>query len=562
MKHTSNLEIAINFMSQNIGPPLSLDLRRVLWDVETGKFSSIKESLDNYLDFWKEHNMEFVESVHLIESSLYEPEEARRILILERSLKVILDGVYERMLKFSHSIKAPLTNVYMLGIVLPTLGLALLPLASTLLGGVIKSAHLFVLFNIIIPFFVFYLTMQIMLNRPGGHGESNLLERNPLYYKFVSNEPYYKAALICAPILFFGLLPLVFGYTPLPDWLGIPNDYPLADFGLGFLGKGNIFGFQEGSSGVVGPFGPVALLLSLLVPLSVAMFFSISYSMKTKELIKSRDETKALEKEFNSSLFTLGNRLGDGIPAELVFSKVAESTKGQRTHEFFNIVNSNIRTMGMSVEEAIFNPTRGAMVYYPSSLIATSMRILVESVKKGLNIAAESLMSISDYVKNIQKIGERLNDLLAEVVSDMKSNMVFLAPLLSGIIIGLAAMITAILGKFKDMVDLGKGETAVAGLTSVKGITDLFNVVDMVPPYFMQIAIGIYIVQVIFILTRTLIIIDSGDDKLKQTYDISKNLMKGMTLYLITAFLSIVALSALSGVALGNLAKFILVFVG
>ena len=148
MKHTSNLERAITFVSQHVEPPLSLDFRKILWDVETGRFSTIKDSLDNYLEFWKESNMEFVESFHLIESSLYEPSEDRRIQILERALRVILDGVYEKMLKYTHSIKSPLTNIYMLGIVLPTLGLALLPLASTLLGGVIQFYHVFVFFNI------------------------------------------------------------------------------------------------------------------------------------------------------------------------------------------------------------------------------------------------------------------------------------------------------------------------------------------------------------------------------------------------------------------------------
>src|SRR3989344_4696023 len=173
MKHTSNLERAISFVSQHIEAPLSLDFRRVLWNVETGKFSSIKDSLDNYLDFWKEYNMEFVESFHLVESSLYEPSDARRIQILERALKVILDGVYERMLKYSHSIKSPLTNIYMLGIVLPTLGLALLPLASTLLGGMVRPYHIFVFFNLIVPFFVFYLVSQVMLKRPGGYGQTS-----------------------------------------------------------------------------------------------------------------------------------------------------------------------------------------------------------------------------------------------------------------------------------------------------------------------------------------------------------------------------------------------------
>lgn len=545
MKHTSNLERAISFVSRNIEAPLAMDLKKVLWDVETGRFSNIKDSLDNYLEFWRDSNPEFVESFHLVESSLYEPNEQRRILVLERALRVILDGVYDRMLKYTHTIKSPLTNVYMLGIVLPTLALALLPLASTLLGGLIKSIHVFVFFNLIIPFFVYYLTMQIMLKRPGGYGESGLLEKNPLYIKYKSNKPYYVAGLICLPFFIIGLLPLILGFMNV--------DFAMSDVGLGFLGSGNVIGFESEGDSVAGPFGVVALLMGLLVPFSIAMFFSLSYSMKTKDMIKSRDNTKRLEKEFNNSLFTLGNRLGDGTPAELAFSKVAESSKGQITENFFRIVNTNIQSMGMNLENAIFNPRRGALIYYPSSLIATSMRILVESVKKGLNVAAQSLMSISEYIRNLNKVNERLRDLLADVSSDMKSNMTFLAPLLAGIVVGLSAMITGILNHLNLLSSLGSGDVSVGGVGSIGDLTNLFDIMNMIPPYFMQISIGIYIIEIIFILTATLVIVDSGEDKLKQTYEISKNLRRGSLLYLITALVSIVALSILSSVALGGI---------
>ncbi|MEM0465430.1 MAG: hypothetical protein QXW97_01865 [Candidatus Pacearchaeota archaeon] len=553
MKHTSNLERAINFVSKHIDPPLSLDLKKVLWDVETGKFSNVKDSLDSYLDFWRETNMEFVESFHLIESSLYEPNETRRVEILERALRVILDGVYEKMLKYTHTIKSPLTNVYMLGIVLPTLALALLPLASTLLQGMIQAVHVFVLFNLVIPFLVFYLTTQVTLKRPGGYGETSFLEKNPLYYQYQSKKPYYIAALICIPMFIIGILPLIFGYTNIPEFIGIPRDFSLVDIGLGILGNGNFFGFEETETGYFGPFGFGSIILSLFIPFSIAMFFAISFNLRTKNLIKERDSTKALEEEFNSSLFTLGNRIGDGIPAEIAFAKVADSVRGQKTENFFKIVNSNIQSMGMSLEEAIFNSKRGAIIYFPSSLIATSMRILIESSKKGLQVAAQSLMSISEYVRNIHKINDRLKDLLADVVSDMKSNMTFLAPLLAGIVIGLASMITLIISQLKSflgtVIDI---ESSGIG-ANILNIITLFRLESIIPPYYLQIAIGIYIIEIIFILTITLVIIDSGEDKLKQTYDISKNLIAGGFLYLFTSLLSIILLSILAGIALAGI---------
>ncbi len=343
-------------------------------------------------------------------------------------------------------------------------------------------------------------------------------------------------------------MPLIFGYTPIPDWIGIERDINLKNIGLGFFGE-KAFDFIDGNGKRSGPFGVFALLLSLLVPLSIASFFIISFSMRTKDLIKSRNDTEDLEKEFNSSLFTLGNRLGDGIPAEIAFAKVAESTKGQKTNEFFRIVHTNIQSMGMGLENAIFDSKRGALVYYPSNLIATSMRILIESVKKGLAVAAESLMSISEYVRNIQKINERLKDLLADIISDMKSNMVFFAPLLSGILVGLSTMISTILAKLKILTEIG-GSESVIGLGDLTNITRLFDITTMIPPYFIQVFIGVYLIEVIFILTGVLVTIDAGEDKLRKTYEVSRNLLKGSILYFIMAFIAIIALFMLSNIAL------------
>jgi hypothetical protein len=288
----------------------------------------------------------------------------------------------------------------------------------------------------------------------------------------------------------------------------------------------------------------------MFIPLGIALFFSISSRARTKELMIERKRTDKLEREFNNSLFQVGNRIGNGVPPEIVFGKVAESSKGLKTEDFFRRVDYNIRQMGMDVKKAIFDPKRGAIIYYPSELIAISMRILVESAQKGLKIAAISMMSISEYVKNINKITSRLKDMLAEVVSDMKSNMSFLAPLLSGVVVGLAAMITGILTKLK-ISDIQGGEALAVG--NLDTILNIFEVVKMIPPYFLQIIIGIYLIQIIFILTRTLVTVDAGEDKLQTLNKIGKNFLAGVMLYFITALFATLALFVLTSVVLGNL---------
>lgn len=550
MKHTSNFEKAVAFAAQHLDEPLALDFKKVFWDVQVGRYSTVKESVDHYLETWRDYSLEFIEAFHLIESSLYEPSESRRVAFLEKSLQVILDGVYEKMLKYTHNVKSPLTNIYMLGIVLPTLSLAILPLATTMVGSDIKWYHLFLIFNLIIPFFVIFMTNKVILERPGGYGESSLLQKNPLYHLYATNGPYFSAFLICLPLFILGFLPLVWMYTPIHSWLGMPLDPTWGSLGLGFLGsKSGAFGIIETNGVIYGPNGILSLILSLLIPLAIAMVFIIGNSMRTKKLLVEREKYKEVEAEFTSSLFQLGNRLGDGMPPEIAFSKVLESVKGTSTEGFFRLVNQNIQQLGMSVENALFNPKRGAIVFYPSHLIETSMRILVESSKKGLQVAARSLMSISDYVKNIRKIDERLTDLLADIISDMKSNMTFLAPLLSGIIVGLSGMITSILASLVMSLKSGGLTDSVSGSS---GILNSFNPETMIAPYWIQMSVGLYLIEIIFILSSTLVVIKSGKDELQQTAETGINLKRGMALYLLIAFGAILGLSMLGALVLSG----------
>jgi hypothetical protein len=151
----------------------------------------------------------------------------------------------------------------------------------------------------------------------------------------------------------------------------------------------------------------------------------------------------------------------------------------------------------------------------------------------------------------IQKINQRLKDLLAEVVSDMKSNMTFLAPLLAGIVVGLASMITTILNKLQSLQSSATPET-VSGLGNISSITSIFDINSMIPPYFVQVIIGLYLIEIIFILTYALTTLDAGKDTLREKYNLSKNLKIGISVYIGTALLSILALSLLSSLVLGG----------
>ena len=112
-------------------------------------------------------------------------------------------------------------------------------------------------------------------------------------------------------------------------------------------------------------------------------------------------------------------------------------------------------------------------------------------------------------------------------------------------------MITIILSKLEGMFVTGGADASLA--PNIGSILGIFKLENMVPSYFLQLAIGIYIIQVIFILSKTLVTVDAGEDRLKAVYETGKNLKVGILLYLIVSLIAIIALTVLAGVALGGM---------
>lgn len=528
MRHTSNLENAIEFASEHLAPPLSLDFKKILWDVQAGVFDSVKDSLESYLNGWRKWNLEFVESFHLVEGSLFESSENRRLALLDKALDVILEETYERMLHYAQNLKGPITALHMLGIIMPILGLVILPLVVSFMESV-RWWHLAILYNITLPLLVYAFGKNILSKRPTGYGDVDISEVNPELKKFKNIlikigpwsffiNPIFICFFVGGILLLIGLLPLIIhAINPFFDFI-LP-------FGFNFLG------YKASSTNpdiIVGPFGLGATLLSFFIPLSFAFSVGLYFKLRSKNIIKIREEARKLEAEFGSALFQLGNRLGDGLPAEIAFKKVAEIMPETKSGTFFKLIATNISKFGLGVRDAIFNPKTGAILAFPSKMINSTMKVLIQSVKKGPRIAAQAILNIARYIKEIHKVNERLRDLMADIISDMKNQIKFLTPVIAGIVIGITSMITFILGRLGKSIS-GLGSTEVG--TQIGTIAGMFG--DGIPTYFFQIVVGVYVFQIVFILTILANGIENGADKLQERFNLGKNLIKSTVLYVI-----------------------------
>ncbi len=159
------------------------------------------------------------------------------------------------------------------------------------------------------------------------------------------------------------------------------------------------------------------------------------------------------------------------------------------------------------------------------------MKVLIESIKKGPRIAAQALLSMSRYIKEIHRVNERLKDLMADTISSMKSQIKFLTPAISGIVIGITSMISTILTALAAQLTAfaGRGE-------QVGAMGDMLEIFGIgIPTFYFQLAVGLYIIQIVYILTVLANGIENGVDKLGERFSLGQNLTKSTFLYCLIA---------------------------
>lgn len=250
--------------------------------------------------------------------------------------------------------------------------------------------------------------------------------------------------------------------------------------------------------------------------------------------MKMRKQVEELELEFSSGLFQLGNRVGDGVPAEVAFGEVAGMMEGSSVGGFFRMVAINLGQVGMNLKEALFGE-EGALRYYPSKIVESSMKVLLQAARKGSGVVAASLMGISQYLRNIHAVQERLRDLLSDILSSMKSQITFLTPVIAGIVVGIGSMIVTILSRLTSL--FVEQQIEGGGASGLAGLTGLFEVGSIIPSYYLQLIIGVYVIEITIVLTILMKMIEAGGDEIGKRAALSKNLYIAGILYFLIALI-------------------------
>jgi len=494
MRISPNIESAIKFAADNLSGPLDTDLNQLLWDIYTRKYDTAAAGLDWFIKKWKRENNEFADALYLIKTSTTESQ-ARRNKVLDEAVSVVLQGTRERMKDYSLELRTPVTVINALGILLPVIGLVFLPMVGIFMPEAIQPVFIAIGYNVMLPLVVYWLMSTYLDKRPYSF-------HNP----DISDHPKFRGEKMW-------LYPLV----------GLLVALPLVGIGgYRILTSKEIFSFSQ-------------LVSSLMISAGICggiVAYSIAYAIRKIQL---REEIVQIENEFTEVLFQLGNQLARGVPFETTLRNVTPQIRNLKISKFFERVLYNIETFGMTLDQAVFDEKSGAIHEYPSKLIKAIMHAIVEISKRGMDTTSQAMITISTYMKNSRAVEAELKDMLSEVTSTMQMQAVLLAPLSSGIVVALAALMMNMLIMLNKTVEEMYGAFTGSGPLGVSGglFDSVLRVDKMIPVQSFQLIVSLYMIEVVGMLAVFLSIIQNGDEDLLKRMTLGKTLIMAFAIYAI-----------------------------
>jgi len=537
MRSSPNLEGALRFAALNLNGPVSKDLKGVLWDLEIGKFNTVGESLDNYTENWKDFNQDFLESLNLLQAAMNESNDDRREKMLQDSIDNILDGTQEKMKHYAQGLKTPVMIINAMGAMLPVLGMIMLPLISVFMGGVITPVHLIIIFNIMLPGFLWVFMQRVLSSRPPTVSSSpvnteSLPPRGSYEFEIFGEKKRIPTWPFGVAIFSIVALYGVLGYAAYPNFFPVENIDPTTVPSI-FLSSSDTL-------------SPLPMLLrSVSIVMAVGIGFGVTKYLGNINRRDAEQEIEKMEDQFPNALFELGNKVSGGTPMEIALRKAAEASSDLEISVLFDEAYENIDKMGMTFEQAIFDEKYGALKRFPSQMIDTILTAVLRSSEKGTKMAATAMLTISRYLKDVHKTEETLNDLMEESTTTIEMLAYMLAPVISGVAVGMSQTIITAMFRLSTSINTSQTSSSLGGQAGGLGGL-LGNLREAIPPEMLQFVVGFYLIQLLYILGTFYMKIVHGENMTYKNLFIGKVMVTGLIFYSLT----LIAISFMFGGAI------------
>ena len=486
----------------------------------------------------------------------------------------MLESIRNKMEKYARDLSQPSTMLFYIGVLLPLLLIIILPVGSSFSGAPLANpVVLFLIYNIVIPLVTVAFAYNLIQNRPPTYDPPVI----PDNYEGIPRKWKAKIRGITIDIRFAAIFVLLFGLGAsfFISTQGLPPKFMWGDFGiedrseqiiqadlskeeallragrpatyfaldetgrryvelfsqysrnatteerelvaekarLQVLSEEQLF-FSQGENDIA----PYKLVFGVLITISLAAFIFFYYSNIYKRRVQV--EVQEMESEFKDSLYVLASRMGENKPVEDAIRHVTEFLPDLKISKtVFAKTLDNINLAGMPLEQAVFDEYAGSVSKIPSTIIKGSMKLLVDSVQLGVNVAARTLISLSIQLQNAEKVANQLKILVSDVTGTMKTMTLFIAPIVLGITTSLQRVVIVTISSIasSDIVsNADTGSSFGSGFTglSASGFIKPESIANIASPTQFILIVALYIIELVVIMTYFTTKIEEDNDLL------------------------------------------------
>jgi len=513
LRNNPSLENAFLFVVLNLDGYIPSEFFDVLYDLETKRFSSLEEAVSFYSNRWREWYPDFAYLMSLLMNIRYIQSLDKIYAYLDK-----LQGWYyrlaERRLKeYAAYLKPKVIIVSSFLILLPIIGLAVLPMLSIFLPESARLALIFYMYDVLLPIISFLIISGVISEVPFSITTS---------YSTMHVEPdNYIDIGVKIPIF-----PLVFAIAiviSIPSIIHISN--VVYNYYHLYKYTDAIFNLVKQESSVENML--VTFLMVFGVGIAVGLYFYLR-SYRKMEIIR---RVERIEKELPMLISMIENVSYSGVPLERGLLDISRDYKSINPKGylsgFLDKITNNIYRYKTTIRDAIFNEKFGAIKDYPSLLLKESMNFIVSAAEKSLYALSFVVEKIYTQVEAILSLKEELNLNLSDPISTLRMVTYVLVPVLGGIIM--------VSQKFLLSALIFMGEL-IRNLMTFSPTTynlfdfftqELININNTIPPTIFVIPVGIYLIEVLVISSYFLSGLTSGFNKIVRDYEIGKGVLIG-----------------------------------
>jgi len=388
MRVVPALDRAVEFAAHHTEEPLASRLRRILWGVYLRNPPGVESAFLRFAGEWGDLHADVKRSFFTLGSAAAEQTEGGLDRALEKAREIAFEGTKARIQEYASGLRGPTTVLFTLGVLLPLLIGAMLPLLS--IGGIAPSV--------------------------------SAGDRPP-------SGPDLAVPTVIAMDLLFPLGAFAYAYRilGLRPGTGAPVEATVSRS----RGSGIIAAAVLAAAGIA--FAMARSPAAMLVPLwgiVVAVAVWLLPGLRGSET--RRRDTASLEAEFPDALFILGSRIAEGAPAETALRLTAEATRGTEVAALLDRIVRRLQTSRAGLEEVLFAP-RGVFADVPSRTVRAAFRMIVEVSQKDSATAGKAIVQTSTYLRDLREVDRQIRRDLSSTVDAMQSTATFFAPLVLGV---------------------------------------------------------------------------------------------------------------------------------